>query len=163
MITPNSSGPPSFFLMICFYIQHFAETVTFSETCNAASLESSRGVSAGICRSMKIRIRPPVSPVDLRLVEVRLTFKGRNIPFVNNIKYRGIISDRKITKRIYIKAIPARAFRTFIRIYPFFKTELLSVYIKLSLHKVLIGYIMPHALPASDFVANNHLLKLQRL
>jgi hypothetical protein len=52
--------------------------------------------------------RPPVS---------RLTLNGKDIPFVNNIKYLGVIFDKKITWRLHIEMIEAKAFRTFIRVY----------------------------------------------
>jgi hypothetical protein len=50
--------------------------------------------------------RPPVS---------RLTLDGKGIPFVNSIKYLGVIFDKKITWRLHIKMIEAKAFRTFIK------------------------------------------------
>jgi hypothetical protein len=43
---------------------------------------------------------------------------------------------------IYINAIPARAFRTFIRIYHLFKNGQSSTNIKLTHHKALIRYAM---------------------
>jgi hypothetical protein len=42
------------------------------------------------------RIRPP---------ESLLTLNGRNIPFVNNVKYLGVIFDKKITWRPHIELI----------------------------------------------------------
>jgi hypothetical protein len=59
--------------------------------------------------------------------------------------------------------IEAKAFRTFIRIYSLFKSELLSTDIKLTLHKALIRSVMTYAYPAWEFAAESHLLKLQRL
>jgi hypothetical protein len=59
--------------------------------------------------------------------------------------------------------IEVKAFRTFIRIYSLFKSEWLSTYIKLTLHKALIRGAMTNACPAWEFAADNHLLKLQRL
>jgi hypothetical protein len=49
--------------------------------------------------------------------ESRLTLNGKkkNIPFVNSAKYLGVIFDRKITCRLHIEMIEAKAFRTFIR------------------------------------------------
>jgi hypothetical protein len=40
---------------------------------------------------------------------------GRNIPFVNNVKYLGVIFDKRMTWRLHIEKIEAKAFRTFIR------------------------------------------------
>jgi hypothetical protein len=57
--------------------------------------------------------RPPAS---------RLTLNGRIIPFVNDIKYLGVVFDKKITWRLHIQMIEAKAF-TFIRVYSLFKSE----------------------------------------
>jgi hypothetical protein len=67
-----------------------------------------------------------------------LTLNGGNIPFVNSVKYLGVIFDNKITWRLHIEMIEAKAFRIFIRIYSLFKRERLSANIKLTLHKSLI-------------------------
>jgi hypothetical protein len=56
------------------------------------------------------RNRPPDSP---------LTLNGRNIPFVNSVNYLGVIFDKRMTWRLHIEIIEAKAFRTFIRIYVF--------------------------------------------
>jgi hypothetical protein len=95
--------------------------------------------------------------------EFNLTLKGRNIPFVNQVKYLGVIFDRKITWRYHIEIIEAKAFRTFIRVYSLFKSERLSVNIKLTLHKALIRSIMTDVCPTWEFAADTYLLKLQRL
>jgi hypothetical protein len=100
------------------------------------------------------KIRPP---------ESFLTINGQNIDFVNNVKYLGVIFDKKITWGQHIKTIETKAFRTFIRAYSLFKSEHLSTNIKLTLYKALIRSIMTYASPAWEFAANAHLLKLQRL
>jgi hypothetical protein len=87
----------------------------------------------------------------------------QDIPFVNRAKYLGVIIDKEITWRLHIEMIEAKAFRTFIRIYPLFKSERLSINIKLTLHKALITSAMTYACPAWEFAAEIHLLKLQRL
>jgi hypothetical protein len=69
------------------------------------------------------RIRPPRS---------LLTLNGRNIPFVNNVKYLGVIFDKRITWKPLIDMIEAKALRTFIRTYSLFKSERLSASIKLT-------------------------------
>jgi hypothetical protein len=51
------------------------------------------------------RRRPP---------EAHLTLNGRNIPFVNHVKYLCVIFDKMITWRLHIEVIEAKAFRTFI-------------------------------------------------
>jgi hypothetical protein len=95
--------------------------------------------------------------------EFHLTLNGQNIPFVNSEKYLGVIFDMKVTWRLHIEMIEAKAFRNFIRIYSLFKSERLSTNIKLTLHKALIRSIMTYGCLAWEFAADNHLLKLQRL
>jgi hypothetical protein len=52
--------------------------------------------------------------------------------FVNQVKYLGVIFDRKITWRLHIEMIEGKAFRTFIRVYSLIKSERLSANIKLN-------------------------------
>jgi hypothetical protein len=59
--------------------------------------------------------------------------------------------------------IKAKVFRAFIRVYSLFRHEQLSANIKLTLHKALIRSIVTYVYPAWEFVADNHLLKLQYL
>jgi hypothetical protein len=49
--------------------------------------------------------------------ESHLKLNGRIILFVNSVKYLGVIFDIKITWRLHIEMIEAKAFKTFIRIY----------------------------------------------
>jgi hypothetical protein len=58
------------------------------------------------------RIRPPDSPLTLNILD---------IPFVNSVKYLGVIFDKKITWRLRMETIEAKAFRTSITKYPLFK------------------------------------------
>jgi hypothetical protein len=95
--------------------------------------------------------------------ESHLTLNGRHIPVVSSVKYLGVIFDKKVTWRLRIEMIEAKAFRTFIRIYSLLKSERLSSNIKLTFHKALIRSIMNYACPAWEFAADDHLLKLQRL
>jgi len=55
--------------------------------------------------------------------ESHLTLKGRNIPFVNQVKYLGVIFDKEITWTYHIEMIAAKAFRTFLRVYPLSKVS----------------------------------------
>jgi hypothetical protein len=71
--------------------------------------------------------------------ESHLTLNGRNIPFVNNAKYLSVIFDKKVTWRLHIDMIEAKAFRTFIRIYSLFESERLNTNIKLTSTKHLLG------------------------
>jgi hypothetical protein len=58
-----------------------------------------------------------------RLSYFFLTLDEWNIPFVNNVKYLGVIFDRKIKWGPHIKTIEAKAFRAFIRAYSLFKVS----------------------------------------
>jgi hypothetical protein len=80
-----------------------------------------------------------------------------------NTKHAFWNSDKRVTWRLHIEMIEAKAFRTFIRICSLFKIERLSTNIKLILHKALIRSIMTYVSPAWEFAANKYLLKLQRL
>jgi hypothetical protein len=79
------------------------------------------------------RIRAPISVLKLN---------GRNIRFVNSVKYLGVLFDKRMTWRLHIEMIEEKAFRTFIRIYSLFKSERLSADIKLTLHKALIRSVV---------------------
>jgi hypothetical protein len=89
----------------------------------------------------------------IRPSEAHLALNGRNIPFVDHVKYLGVIFDKRITWRPDIEMIETKAVRTFITIYSLFNSEHLSANIKLSLHKALIRSVLADIL----------LLKLQRL
>jgi hypothetical protein len=68
---------------------------------------------------MKIRHGIYFSPSHQPHVS-HLTLNGRNIPFINSIKYLSVIFDKKVTWRLQIEMIKAKAFRTFIRLYSLF-------------------------------------------
>jgi hypothetical protein len=70
-----------------------------------------------------------------------LTLNGRNIPFVNSVKYLGVIFVKRMTWRLHTEMIEAKAFRISIRIYSLFISKRLTD-IKLTLHKALIGSVM---------------------
>jgi len=59
-------------------------------------------------------------------------------------------------------SIVTKALRTFIKFYPFLKSERLSTKLKLTLHKALLRSKMTYTCPAWEFLADNHLLKLLR-
>jgi hypothetical protein len=73
------------------------------------------------------------------------------------------IFDKKITWRLHVEIIEAKAFKIFTRIYSLFKRECLSANIKLTLHKALISSVMTFAYHAYEFAADTYSLKLQRL
>jgi hypothetical protein len=98
-----------------------------------------------------------------RQPEPPLTLNGRNIPFVNKVKYLGVIFDKRITWRLHIEMIEAKAFRSFIRVYSLWKSESVGANIKLTLHKTLIRSVIPYACPAWEFAADTHLLEYTKL
>jgi hypothetical protein len=59
------------------------------------------------------RSRPP--PESL------VTLNGRNTPFVNSVKYLGVIFNKNVTWRLHIGMMEVKAFRIFIRAYSLFK------------------------------------------
>jgi hypothetical protein len=58
-----------------------------------------------------------------RLPDSHLMLNGRNIQFVNSVKYPGVTLDKRMTWRLHIQMIEAKAFRAIIRIYSLFKSE----------------------------------------
>jgi hypothetical protein len=88
---------------------------------------------------------------------------GWNIPFVNSVKYLGVLFDKRMTWRLHIQMIEAKAFRTYIRINSLFRSERLNANIKLTLHKALIRSVITYACPAWEFAREWHLMKLQRM
>jgi hypothetical protein len=119
--------------------------------CERWNININENKTQGVCFSRSRR--PP---------ESHLTLNERNIPFVNNVKYLGVIFDKKGTWRLHTEMIEAKVVRTFIRI-SLFKREQLNTNIKWTLYKALVRSIMTYAGPAWDIAACNHLLKLQRL
>jgi hypothetical protein len=85
---------------------------------------------------------------------------GRNIPFVNDVEYLGVICYKRITWRLHIVMIEAKAFKTFTRIYSLFKSEHLRANIKVTLHKALIRPVTTYACPALEIAARHIPLKI---
>jgi hypothetical protein len=85
--------------------------------------------------------------------QVHLTLNGWDIPFVEHVKYLGVIFDEMFTWRIHIKMTGAKAIRTFIRIHYLLKSEHLSTNIKLTLHKALIRSEVTYACPPGNYSA----------
>jgi hypothetical protein len=69
---------------------------------------------------------------------------GRNIPFVNHVKYHGVIFDKRIAWRLHIEMTEAKLLRTFIRIYSLFKSEHFSANNELTISKALIRSVMTY-------------------
>jgi hypothetical protein len=93
---------------------------------------------------------------DLQLI-------GRNIPFVNSVKYLRVIFDSRMTWRLHIEKIAAMASGTYIRTYSIFRSKHLNANIKLILYRGIIRSIMTYACPTWEFAADTRLMKLQRL
>jgi hypothetical protein len=106
--------------------------------------------------SMKIRLGRSTSPIR-GFPPSLLTLKARIIPVANNVKHHGVIFDKRITWRLHMEWIVAKAFRTFIRLYLLFKSERLNANIKVTLLKALIRFVMTYACPAWEFAAEFHL------
>jgi hypothetical protein len=67
-----------------------------------------------------------------------------------------------MTWRRHIERTVVKALRTYARAYSVFKSERLSIKIKLTLY-ALIRSVMTYACPTWEYAADTHLLKLQRL
>jgi hypothetical protein len=71
---------------------------------------------------MKIRLEPSTFLTDLDPPEAHLTLNGRNIPFVNHVKFLGVIFDKRITWKLLTELLEAKTFRTFITAFSLFKS-----------------------------------------
>jgi hypothetical protein len=98
------------------------------------------------------RLRPP---------EIHFTLNGWNIPFVKHVKYLSVPLDKRITWRLHLEMIEAKAFRTFIRIYFLLKSERLNANIKLIIHKALIKSVLTYACPAWELAADTYFIKFR--
>jgi hypothetical protein len=90
-------------------------------------------------------------------------FGRRNIPFINQVKYLGVIFDKRITWRLHLEVIEARAFGTFIRICSLLKGGSLGAEIGLALRREFIGAVMTCACSAWELAADTCPLELRRL
>jgi hypothetical protein len=123
------------------------EVETWCECCNIEVTEDKIEV---ICFSFRRRV-----------IETRLTLNGRNIPFVTQVKYLGIIFYNIIKWRLYTVIMEDKTFRAFIEVQSLSESERLNAHIKLTFHKSLIRHILSYACPDWGFSADTHLLKLQ--
>jgi hypothetical protein len=92
-----------------------------------------------------------------------LKLNKRNIPFVNSIKYLGVLFDKRMEWSLHIQMIEAKIFRTFIRTYSLLNSKRLSANIKLTICKAPIRSVLTNACSAWELAAECHLLKLQIL
>jgi hypothetical protein len=98
-----------------------------------------------------------VGPLRFILVD------GRNILFVNGIKYPDVNFSKRITWRLHKEIIEAKAFRKLIKIYSLFKSERVSANIKVTFHKALIRSVISYACPACELAPDTCLVKLQHV
>jgi hypothetical protein len=85
---------PNIVQCVCIYI------FMFSESCSEVSVLLNRE-----CWNIKInevKTRAVSFSHRLRPCEARITLNGRNISFINLVKYIGVIFDKRITWRLHI-------------------------------------------------------------
>jgi hypothetical protein len=93
-----------------------AKRVTLSENCSEVSVLLRCGERLNI-KINEDDTQPIYFSHRLRPLEASLTLNGRNIPFVNHVKYLGVILDKMILWRLQIEIIETKAFRTVQNIY----------------------------------------------
>jgi hypothetical protein len=135
--------------MTLVYMRQNARRVTFWEKSSVAKIPCRSDVNAKILESVRIGHRRSTL-LTKETAWLFLTLNGRNIPFVNSVKYIGVIFDKRMTWRLHIEKIEAKAFETFIRLYSLSKSEQLNVYIKLTLHETLIRSVMTTFVPPGN-------------
>jgi hypothetical protein len=96
-------------------MQQIARKVLLSENSSMVSAQWRPGMITGILKLMKIKLGI-TSSCSRQPPETHLTLNGQNIPFVNSVRYLGVIFDKKVTWRLHIEMIEAKAFRTYVRI-----------------------------------------------
>jgi hypothetical protein len=106
--------------MIPVYMRHTAKKVMFLESCSEVSILLRRGVCAGT-KLNEDKTQAIYFPHRLRPTEAHLTLNGREIPFASHVKYLDVIFYKRITWRLPIEMIKAKAFRAFIRTYSILK------------------------------------------
>jgi hypothetical protein len=85
-------------LMTPLHTRQAVKKDMFSESCSQVWIQL-RCVSATY---FPHRLRPP---------EAHLTLNGQNIPFVNHVKYLGVIFDKRVTWGLHTGMIEAKTFR----------------------------------------------------
>jgi hypothetical protein len=55
--------------------------------------------------------------------EAHLTLNGRNIPFINHVKYLGVIIDKRITWRLHVEIIEPRPSEHLLQSNPYLKVR----------------------------------------
>jgi hypothetical protein len=141
----------------CLYVTDRKECLLL-ENSSAVSAQRRRGVSAGITKLIRIRLGGSTSLVVVDRLSLTSHKKWTRYSIYKYRKISRFIFDKKVTWRLHIEIMNAKAFRTFFRIYFLFKSERLSTNFNLIFHKVLIRSIMTYACPSWEFAADRHLL-----
>jgi hypothetical protein len=92
--------------------------------------------------------------MNFQPIRVRLTLKGRNIPFVNHVNYLGVIFDRRIRWRMLIECIGLKDSQRLFMLTTFSKLGALSADTALTLHKALARSIMTYDCPVWEFAVD---------
>jgi hypothetical protein len=108
----------------------------FSESHSAVSIRIRRDASGGTLKSMKAKLGPSTS-LTVSTISGSSHTERTVHPLRESFKYLGVIFSKRITWRLHIEIIEAKAFRTFIRVFSLLKSERLGENIKLTLHKAL--------------------------
>jgi hypothetical protein len=80
-----------------------AKRVMFSESCSEVSVLMRRGV--GAVNDNENKTQTIYLSHRLRPSEEHLILNGRNIPFVNRVKYLGVIFVKRIKWRLHLEMI----------------------------------------------------------
>jgi hypothetical protein len=72
---------------------------------------------------MKTRVRQSTFPIELDHLSPTLALNGRNIPFVNNVKYLGVIFDEKIAWKLHIEMMGAKTLKHLLMYIPYSKAS----------------------------------------
>jgi hypothetical protein len=85
-----------------------------------------------------------------------------NIAWSNEVKYLGVILDRKLTYRSHINNSVTKANHRLRQLYPILnKSSFININLALTIYKTLIRPIITYAAPAWGYAAKTHLSKLQ--
>ncbi|KDR21068.1 hypothetical protein L798_04127, partial [Zootermopsis nevadensis] len=120
----------------------------------------------------KWRIKINVNKCSVALFSKRLTHLcsevpplkifGATIPRVNEVKYLGVILDRKLAYRSHISKAVCRANHRLRQLYPILtKSSSININLALKIYKTLLRPIITYAAPAWGYAAKTHISKLQ--
>jgi len=99
------------------------------------------------------KLKPSISPISESWFRPLLCWMDRTIPFVDHVKYLGVIFDKTIVWWLHIETVATIAFRTFLCTYPLSISRHLRITFKLTLHKAVIRSVMTYVCLAWEFAA----------